>query len=61
MNAHMKPREEFLKENDPNHKGLTNEEILSSLEKHGKNELNATKGKSILVMIFEELKQFLNI
>lgn len=57
----MKPKEDFLSENYPDFKGLKNDEILVSLEKYGKNELNATKGKSILNMIFEELRQFLNI
>ena len=61
MSAHTKPKKDFLTELYPGFKGLTNAEISASLEKYGKNELKATKGKSILRMIFEELKQFLNI
>jgi len=61
LSAHTKPKKDFLTEHYPNFKGLTNAEISASLEKYGKNELKATKGKSILRMIFEELKQFLNI
>jgi len=61
LSAYTKQKEEFLSDGYPNNKGLNNEEILISLEKYGKNELKATKGKSILRMIFEELKQFLNI
>lgn len=61
MGAYSKPKEEFFNKDYPKHKGLTNEEILTSLEKYGKNELKATKGKSIFNMILEELRQFLNI
>ena len=61
MSAHTKDKKDFLTKNFIEYKGLTNEEVLESLEKYGKNELKATKGKSILQMIFEELKQFLNI
>ena len=61
MSAHTKPKKDFLSDKYPDEKGLSNQEILESLQKYGKNELMATKGKSIFRMIFEELKQFLNI
>ena len=61
MHAYSKSKEDYFNKDYPNQKGLTHEEILTSLEQYGKNELIATKGKSILRMIYEELKQFLNI
>jgi P-type Ca2+ transporter type 2C len=61
LSAHTKKKEDFFPKGYPDYKGLTNEEISISLEKYGRNELKATKGKSIFIMIIEELKQFLNI
>ena len=61
MQAYQKSKEDFSNNNQINIKGLTSEEVIISRETYGKNELKASKGKSIFQMIFEELKQFLNI
>ncbi len=61
MQAYQKSKEDFSKNNQINMKGLTSDEVIISRETYGKNELKASKGKSIFQMIFEELKQFLNI
>ncbi len=61
MAAHAKPKETFFTRNDSDIMGLNDEEVRESLEKHGKNELQTVKGKSILVMIIDELRQFLNL
>ena len=50
----------FIKDNYLN-EGLSPESVAESLQKHGPNVLESTPPKTILAMIFDELKQFLNL
>ena len=53
--------ETLTHEKGPDYQGLNEETILKSRDSHGKNVFETKKPKSVWLMIFDELKQFLNL
>ena len=57
---HTRDKDSFIKD-DYLDTGLSSQEVTESLHAHGKNVLEGTPQKTILAMIWSELKQFLNV
>lgn len=61
QDGHIYSIDETIKKLNSNKNGLTREEALQRIERYGKNQLQEKERKSLLVRLFDQLKDMMNI